>query len=309
MCPKCRNKHAPAAFTLVELLVVIAIIGILVALLLPAVQSARESARRTQCSNSVRQLGLAAQNCHDTFRRFPPAGASNNTWNGKVTQDGPYKGLAGSFFFHLLPFVEQKNLHSGAVEAGGGMDNLFEGKQVYNYKIQAYRCPSDSTPGSITGYGNPAGPDATHAVSNYGANYLAFGDPTKGNQEGTSTMATFTDGTSNTVFFGERYGWYGGTPLSCLWANSENRWSPQICRAPGSSNSTTTGYAACPKFQATPKYAVANDSTSGGQTPHTGGVMNVGMGDGSVKSVSATILATTWAAACDPRDAQVLPQF
>jgi len=292
---------ARRAFTLVELLVVIAIIGILVALLLPAVQSAREAARRTQCVNTVKQLALATHNAHDVHLMFPPAGASNNSWNGRVTRSGPYYNLAGSFFFHLLPFVEQGPLYEGAISAGGGMDSTVNGKVVYNHIIKAYRCPSDRGGGLQNGFGNPNGPDGTHAVSNYGANYLIFGDPQKGNQEGASTMATMADGTSNQVFFGERYGWYSATPLSCLWANSEHRWSPQICRAPGSSNSTTTGYAPCPMFQNLVKYQNANDSTSGGQTNHIG-VMNVGMGDGSVRPMNANMPATVWAALCDPRD-------
>ncbi|HTN76735.1 MAG TPA: DUF1559 domain-containing protein, partial [Pirellulaceae bacterium] len=212
-------------FTLVELLVVIAIIGVLVALLLPAVQSAREAARRMQCSNNVKQLALAAHNCHDVNLRFPPAGASSNGWNGRVAAAGPFYNKAGSFFFHILPFIEQTALYDGAIAAGGGMDNNVNSIPVYKYIIAAYRCPSDAAPGRQSGYGNPAGPDATHAVSNYGANYLLFGDPAKGNQEGAANMGTMTDGTSNTVMFGERYSWYGGTPLSCLWANSENRWS------------------------------------------------------------------------------------
>lgn len=296
------------AFTLVELLVVIAIIGVLVALLLPAVQAAREAARRMQCMNNVKQLALASHNCHDTYNLFPPAGASSNSWNGRVAAQGPFYNKAGSFFFHLLPFIEQTNLHTSAIAAGGGMDSTVDGKPVYKTIIVAYRCPSDSTPGRSSGFGNPAGPDATHAISNYGANYLVFGDPAKGNQEGAATMATMRDGTSNTVIIGERYAWYGGTPLSCLWANSENRWSPQICRAPGSSNSTTTGYAPCPKFQGMPQYKVANDSTSGGQSQHTGGMI-CGIGDGSVRAINDTVDATIWAYLCDPRDGNVIKEF
>ena len=97
-----QNRSRSAGFTLVELLVVIAIIGILVSLLLPAVQAARESGRRTQCSNNLRQWGLALVNYHDTFNAFPMANAQNYAPN--------LHGFSAQA--RLLPFVEQANLQS-----------------------------------------------------------------------------------------------------------------------------------------------------------------------------------------------------
>jgi prepilin-type N-terminal cleavage/methylation domain-containing protein len=94
-------------FTLVELLVVIAIIGILIAMLLPAAQQVREAARRTQCMNNLRQVGLATMSFHDAQRAFPPSRLSSD-------QDAlfweRYDG-AGSWFVRILPFVEQNNLY------------------------------------------------------------------------------------------------------------------------------------------------------------------------------------------------------
>src|SRR5262245_6907982 len=96
------------AFTLVELLVVIAIIGVLVALLLPAVQAAREAARRMQCSNHLKQIGLALQNYHDVFQMLP-YGARARYVN--TTSSQPTNQFAGpSFFVGILPFIEQKNM-------------------------------------------------------------------------------------------------------------------------------------------------------------------------------------------------------
>src|SRR6185369_3080712 len=92
------------AFTLVELLVVIAIIGVLVALLLPAVQAARESARRAQCTNNLKQIGIAVHNYDDVWKTLPP---------------GCYHGVFGTWVLHILPFVEQQSLYDRYVNSGG----------------------------------------------------------------------------------------------------------------------------------------------------------------------------------------------
>jgi prepilin-type N-terminal cleavage/methylation domain-containing protein/prepilin-type processing-associated H-X9-DG protein len=114
-----RFRQARLAFTLVELLVVIAIIGVLVALLLPAVQSAREAARRNQCGNSLKQFGLALMNYHDTYRVFPARRGGSNSPNIASDQARVacnYDRL--SAFIALLPFIEQKNL-ADQVASGG----------------------------------------------------------------------------------------------------------------------------------------------------------------------------------------------
>lgn len=111
-CPKSRR-----AFTLVELLVVIAIIGILVALLLPAVQAAREAARRMQCQNNLKQLGLALHNYHDTYKRLPSLAQGTN--QAAVPERDSNYGMLGGIV-HMLPFVEQTPLYDqfGTAQAG-----------------------------------------------------------------------------------------------------------------------------------------------------------------------------------------------
>jgi prepilin-type N-terminal cleavage/methylation domain-containing protein/prepilin-type processing-associated H-X9-DG protein len=122
--------HSPArrnrGFTLVELLVVIAIIGVLVALLLPAVQMAREAARRTSCLNNMKQLGLGLQNYHDTYLCFPTSTQS--------------KAPLQSIFMRLLPFVEQQNLYDKYDMKLSWMD--IANRPVVTSYVQTFTCPS-----------------------------------------------------------------------------------------------------------------------------------------------------------------------
>jgi prepilin-type N-terminal cleavage/methylation domain-containing protein len=126
------SRGARRAFTLVELLVVIAIIGVLVALLLPAVQAAREASRRMSCGSKLRQLGIAVQNYHDTYKKFPPGNINNGV------QAGVYYTSWG---ISILPYIEQQNLYS---RYDFNQQNEHANNMPVNQTLmQDYSCPSD----------------------------------------------------------------------------------------------------------------------------------------------------------------------
>ena len=170
------SSFARRGFTLVELLVVIAIIGILIALLLPAVQAARESARRSQCVNNLKQLAVALQNYHDVNRKF--AGC----YFGPTANGLPNTGR--SWMFAILPYMEQTNLQALSdytLPMGGGAVGSATytiNTQVSLTVIPAFLCPSDQNEGGIMGSRSDGA--GTRAVTNYkgccGSNW-AWGDP------------------------------------------------------------------------------------------------------------------------------------
>ncbi|MDZ4688799.1 MAG: DUF1559 domain-containing protein [Planctomycetaceae bacterium] len=218
------------AFTLIELLVVIAIIAILIALLLPAVQQAREAARRTQCRNNMKQLGLALHNYHDNFERFPNAvmayagGTSPYTGYGCA---GWYWSRGFSWRVAILPYIDQAAMYNGINQQQHGFGGCFGPNggipigsgtsTALSSVIPAYLCPSDSTEKSVlnfnggrplqgTNYGGAvrARADANHdgmtnAQTYAGVTTLDLGGITRGG----TRSADFKDGMSNTVMVGE----------------------------------------------------------------------------------------------------------
>ena len=218
------SSKRPRGFTLIELLVVISIIGVLVALLLPAVQSAREAARRSQCINNLKQMGLACANYENQNGSFPIGIIGYNPNDPKSTCSGAYYGRGHTAFGLILPFMEQQNIYNAvnwnfpAGSSGGaqvyGADPGAVQQSAYASIINAYLCPSDSL--RTQNSGRPTDIPEPYSPSSYALNFGTwdvwhwwYGCPTYIQGDGAFAWdyayrtQDIVDGLSNTMFIGE----------------------------------------------------------------------------------------------------------
>jgi prepilin-type N-terminal cleavage/methylation domain-containing protein len=224
---KFQSSHR-SAFTLVELLVVIAIIGVLVALLLPAVQAAREAARRSSCSNNLKQQGIALHNHHDTLNRLPPGCATDMQPFG-TNPEGTANGWGSSWMVYILPYMEQNPLFDKLLFNGSsGFTHAGNLSYFNNVVVKAYRCPSTTiepemiarssvnifrgnyvgiagavdTPTDNNFFPTAAYPWTDSTKVNAGANHSSGAGVLFHNSK--LNLAGLTDGTTNVIMVGEQ---------------------------------------------------------------------------------------------------------
>lgn len=323
-------------FTLIELLVVIAIIAILISLLLPAVQMAREAARRTSCRNNLRQIGLALHNFESAHDRFPSAGQAKRGGTGPnagqnvfFTEDQEIESLGDashSVQTHILPFIERSNVYELVnidyrYDFTAGSTEAPTNQQAAQTVIQTYLCPSTprGTNDDAEGYG----------YTDYSAPVTVrpglSGDPTQPrykcalNGDSSRKMARITDGTSNTVAIAEDAGRVDvdrggfmviktevmddGTPVdrrSWAWADPDNAYN--VDRLVNNNKFPIGGPPGCTWDIVN---CGANEETF---SFHSSGA-HVVLCDGSVHFLSEHIDAQVFTSLMSPDDGDVLGEF
>ncbi len=270
-------------FTLIELLVVIAIIGVLVGLLLPAVQQAREAARRSSCGNKLKQQGLAAHNYADKHAsrgdNFLPSALGVNG-SGASNSSNPVAGTFWSHIVKILPYGEENNLYNAI--GGNGNYAVPTGTNA-TVEVDWLICPSftgttagasvyKANVGTSDEAGVPSGPFSGKTLTNNGGLGL--------NQD--KGFASYRDGTSNTIMLSEEN-------------FSENYWE-------GHSNATTFGLATGSSQSPIPGVT----SQSMPSSPHAGGVSGYANADGSAGFMSSTISPATLRALCTANSADTI---
>jgi prepilin-type N-terminal cleavage/methylation domain-containing protein len=324
------SRRSRIGFTLIELLVVIAIIAILIALLLPAVQQAREAARRTQCKNNLKQLGLALHNYHDTFGVLPPfrvrkTGFASYWYTGNVLWTA-----------RILPYIEQAPLYNQIDFNYGEGSTATDGDRGPNAMLRAniipaYLCPSDPARGGVP-WKEPSGAIITGPTltNTYGRlSYMANGgNGASESATGNGLFATnsrfglrdILDGTSNCLTSAEGIIGFpheqttdpAGTPLACpltgtVGSQDMARGHSWFWAYRAGAAAFTTGIT--PNWQKT--WECNLDSAGiwrAARSFHTGGVHGA-LADGSVRFISDNIDATTWSRLGSRNDGQPLGEF
>ena len=317
-------------FTLIELLVVIAIIAVLIALLLPAVQSAREAARRAQCTNNLKQIALGMHNYHETLGSLPPGikGCCQGTW-----------------LVYTLPFVEQQAMYNAwnalASNAPGGIDGPLRyggaaNTTVTRSHINAYKCPSDPNSMNVTnttnmitshnyvanfGNTNTSQGSPYFGVTFAGAPFSDIGSPL-GNQntgttsvfktlvKGTSNFSTITDGLSNTLMVSELLIGQGGDLRGFSWWSNGAMFS-----AWGGPNTSVldvqpNGSYCKPAIASNPPCDPQGQSSTSGliisaRSKHPGGV-EAAICDGSVRFFKNSISLPIWRALSSSQGGEII---
>jgi prepilin-type N-terminal cleavage/methylation domain-containing protein/prepilin-type processing-associated H-X9-DG protein len=311
-----RNRRP--AFTLIELLVVIAIIGVLIALLLPAVQKVREAGQRVRCTNNLKQLGLALHQFHDVQARFP---------KGLVWNDGDYYDFPRSnWHYHLYPFIEQDNLYKMLPQPQAAQ-NQWEpwwSPEATNpagptrVVVSTFLCPSDdgilteSQPWGVFTMGNyhvffggaNLGEARTIAPHRRGAFGVNFG----------ARFAEITDGTSNTLLMGEYLRSRGAAndQRGLLWGDQPGYGHIYAQNSPNTAGPDLIYQGWCDNQPALNLPCISGDygpnNTAASRSRHAGGV-NVLLADGSVRFVRQTISITTWQALATIAGGEVLGDY
>lgn len=331
------RRDGVAGFTLIELLVVIVIVSLLLALLLPAVQNAREAARRSQCKNNLKQMGLALHNYHDSHNAFPPGMVSrlaDPSWvmpPGGCTEAPVDLGPGWSFFAQMLPYLEEGNFYDTI-----NFDALISDPSNTHPRgivVKHFRCPSDPGEEIVSVYdcGDPpansntpqvilSGVASTSYVGNLGGAKVG-GDPLYGCYEHQPFNGIFhrnvslrvqdiTDGTSTTIGIGERHSGLVRSAWAGIVPGQEVTFNFDMNPAPYNPSLPACQYwrPAIVAMMAHSRQSSMNDPTgSTGQfySPHKGGCQFLFM-DGSVRMLNENIHVQTMWALCTRNNGEVI---